>query len=116
MPDWIDTQISVAGDKTTLNEFSSKVKTSETALSLNTLVPMDEKLLEGRGWHAWRTEHWGTKWDVKADVYGDEDTLIYTFRSAGCPPIEWVEHVAPLWPTLQFTLDYEQVEVITHHF
>lgn len=117
MPDWVNTQIDITGDEPAINEFANKVKTNKTALSLNTLVPMNGKLLEGDDWYAWRIKHWGTKWDVEADLaYKTKNSLLYTFRSAWCPPSAWVEHVAPLWPTLQFTLGYEYVEVITHRF
>ena len=73
------------------------MNTEDTPLC-QTLIPMDEKLLEisgfsddykPQGWYEWRLENWGTKWDVYETHCNrfDANTLQLYFYTAWSPPI-----------------------------
>jgi hypothetical protein len=70
----------------------------------NSLATNDDRL-DG---HTWQIENWGTKWDIKPDdIYAEEDDSGYiNFDSAWSPPVEWLKHIAPLYPDLEFSLEY----------
>lgn len=60
-------------------------------------------------WYDWRIKHWGTKWDVDAElVEADEERLVYQFDSAWSPPFEWLKTVARNYPKLHFKLKYDE--------
>ena len=87
-----------------LARFREKVKTGETALSFNALVPEPNGVGDP---DAWAGEHWGTKWDaVSVGVCDGEDRLDYWFETAWSPPLEWLAAVAKRFPKLRFTLEY----------
>lgn len=57
----------------------------------------------------WENKHWGVKWgasDSHLNDYGD--SAEYTFDTAWGPPMEWIHYVANEWPTLGFSLAYEE--------
>ena len=126
IPNWCSNELSVRGDPKELKKFNKKARAYEkntTALSLNKLYPMPKKLektinkpsKEGMpDWWKWRVEHWGTKWDVKAELsWKDYDNKIdsslnYSFDSAWAPPVEWLKKVAKDFPTLFFSLKYDE--------
>lgn len=40
-------------------------------------------------WYSWRTNNWGTKWEVDAEITGETETSLYIcFQSAWSPPVE----------------------------
>ena len=60
-------------------------------------------------WYEWNIANWGTKWDVKAQLTEDTETLLeYSFDSAWSPPVEWLEKVSEFYPDLHFTLRYSE--------
>lgn len=109
MPNYCMNTLVIEGEDTRVKTFSDKVKTNETALSLDSLVPMDKILLAGDEWCTWRNKHWGTKWDAQAVVAeSGAGFQIYNFSSAWTPPIAWLERVAQQWPDLRFSLSYDE--------
>jgi hypothetical protein len=117
-----------------LKKFIEKAKDDENRsdLSLNNLYPcpdelsqispafvnVDQKIavkLEKKygvsSWYHWRIWHWGTKWDVDANIIKvTANSVFYVFKSAWSPPIEWIIYVAKLFPDLEFKLNYLSVE------
>ncbi len=69
-----------------------------------------KKLYGADNWYDWKIQHWGTKWDVEAELVeeGDDGYLEYQFDSAWSPPVTWLEHVSQEYPTLRFLLKYEE--------
>jgi hypothetical protein len=61
-------------------------------------------------WYDWRLAYWGTKWDLDQDCRLKElrSRLVYSFETAWAPPLEWLEVVAEKFPSLVFTLSYEE--------
>jgi hypothetical protein len=81
----------------------------------------------GAGWHDWRLQHWGTKWDANfsgpvaalAAPEGDVDAsvdaqgvtkstyaVVYKFDTAWSPPIEAVKAMSDAYPDLTLTLRF----------
>ena len=61
-------------------------------------------------WYDWRVKNWGTKWDLcdQTDVSTTPGWIEYRFDTAWSPPVEWLTHVADLYPNLSFEIDYEE--------
>lgn len=61
-------------------------------------------------WYNWRVDKWGTKWDAaESCICDDEDTLFSVdYDTAWAPNTAWVQYVAKAFPTLQFTLSFEE--------
>ena len=138
MPNWCENTLWISGDASKVKEFVEKAKGEDTDLSLNNFVPTPEELLTGPApnlkrddetdeehkarmqtlkdrygytdWFDWRIAHWGTKWDVQAEVNYEEGdcSAVFTFDSAWSPPIEWLEAVSRLYPELHFSLKYDE--------
>ena len=63
-----------------------------------------------KDWYDWCLSHWGTKWgDCDTDlVQNEEDYIEYYFTSAWSPPIDGLAHISTMFPTLSFTITYEE--------
>lgn len=87
-------------------EISDSAKIS--AIFGNTIAPLD-------GFH-WNIANWGTKWDIYNDNITEEtinwsekgDSIFIEFDTAWSPPTPWFETVVSKFPTLHFTLHYEE--------
>jgi hypothetical protein len=114
MPNWCDNSLTIEGPQEALQDFYEKNTSKETvhySLSFNALVPLPEDKQEE--WYEWHIEHWGTKWDVRAeDVHigatPEEGSLFYGFDTAWGPAEGWVKAVAKLYPQLTFQLLYAE--------
>ena len=76
---------------------------------------------EGNDWYNFNTREWGTKWDVAVsddDKYsntsiqesenGDNYVVYYNFETAWSRPLGAIEKLSAQYPTLLFTLSYEE--------
>ena len=109
MPNWCNNTLTVTGPNHELQRFYNLNRGPDTELSLDALVPEPESV----DWHSWRMSNWGTKWDVSAslsDRWPPEPDraggLVYSFDSAWSPPVKWLENIRPLFPDLEFELEY----------
>jgi hypothetical protein len=121
MPNWCSNVLKVREDvetsKDELYDFLTKAKGTpegeeqEREFCFSSLVPRPD----GVDWYDWNVQNWGTKWDVNADVelqdeyFDDEDegaVAIIRFDTAWSPPIEFIQKVAPMFPTLTFELRF----------
>ena len=74
--------------------------------------------LVDKSWYSWNITNWGVKWDVAVaddDEYPDTemtidtaDTLGYRFQTAWGIPDEALTKLSSQYPTLEFTLSYEE--------
>ena len=86
-------------------------------------LPIKEALeFKGNHWYDWNVRNWGTKWDVAVgaddkypDTYiegptknGDNLVVYYNFNTAWSPPVPAIEKLSAQYPTLLFTLSYEE--------
>lgn len=119
MPNWCFDRLEVIGEAEVVANFKSASTNADGDFSFDCLVPMPEALRKpdgGDGWYNWSVDNWGTKWDVRGDeVYTSHDVtdeglsrLTLDFTTAWAPPSEWLQRVAPLYPTLQFTLWFDE--------
>jgi len=81
--------------------------------------PLD---FSGNDWYNWNVRNWGTKWDVAVgpedkypDTYvegptpnGDNLVVYYNFNTAWSPPVPAIEKLSAQYPSLLFTLSYEE--------
>jgi len=76
---------------------------------------------EGDDWYNWNIRNWGTKWDVAVhadDKYpdtnmeeaenGENYVVHYNFNTAWSRPLPALENLSAQYPTLLFTLSYEE--------
>lgn len=64
-----------------------------------------------RDWYDWCLSHWGTKWGDCHTVLneGSDTHLDFLFDSAWSPPIDGLNHISTMFPTLVFILQYEEL-------
>ena len=98
MPNHTDNRVILShADSQQIDMIYNIMNTEDTPLC-QTLIPMDEKLLEisgisdnyeVQGWYEWRLENWGTKWDVYETQCTriNANTLQLYFYTAWSPPI-----------------------------
>ena len=61
-------------------------------------------------WYAWNIENWGTKWDA-AEVDTERIAprhFLTRFHTAWSPPYPVIEEASRQYPTLNFTLEWEE--------
>lgn len=77
---------------------------------------------EGNDWYNFNNREWGTKWDVAVaednqypDTYmegpvanGENKVVYYNFNTAWSRPIPAIQKLSAQYPTLLFTLSYEE--------
>ena len=80
------------------------------------------KSLVDNSWYNWNVRNWGTKWDVAVsadekypDTYiegptvnGENLVVYYNFHTAWSPPFPAMEKLSAQYPSLLFTLSYEE--------
>ena len=86
-------------------------------------LPLEEALkFNGNHWYDWNVRNWGTKWDVAVspddnypDTYiegptqnGDNLVVYYNMHTAWSPPLPAVAKLSAQYPSLLFTLSYEE--------
>lgn len=63
-------------------------------------------------WYDWNVQKWGTKWNVPGDemsVDSSSKTILqYSFDTAWSPPLPVLAEAARQFPTLSFTIHYEE--------
>ena len=81
-----------------------------------------EEMFAGNDWYSWNVRNWGTKWDVAinedkeySDTYiegptpnGENLVVYYNMHTAWSPPIPAIQKLSSQYPTLLFTLSYEE--------
>lgn len=135
MPNWCVNKLYVAGRKSKVNDFLTKVATEDSAFDFDGILPYPEewKLMDraqraweednahipwperpprpgdgyNNGGYEWCCRNWGTKWNA-CDVQVVPTTrgcTIY-FTTAWSPPGPVVAKASELFPELLFTLKY----------
>ena len=89
MPNHTDNRVILSHDDTQMIDMIRDIMDTEDTPLCQTLIPMDEALLDGQGWYDWRINNWGTKWEIY-DAHcdrRDDNTLVLYFFTAWSPPI-----------------------------
>jgi hypothetical protein len=85
-------------------------------------LPIQEAMMfKGNHWYDFNVREWGTKWDVAVswdDEYpdtnyedaenGENHVVHYNFNTAWSPPMPAISKLSAQYPTLLFTLSYEE--------
>jgi len=126
-PNWCTNTLAVHGDKAEVDKFMEDVKYTDLILSFEAHLPTpDQSKFEDMDyneqkdnpdyWYNWNIKNWGTKWDAGSTAFiggyqrntDGTSTAFYIFDTAWAPPEAWLVHVAPLYPTLSFKLEYRE--------
>ena len=111
MPNWCDNQITITGPNSVIDKIEKIVKEEKADQGLlDFMYPMPKELenttADGSNnkalmkkyghsdWYSWKTDSWGTKWEVN-EFYGvdrKDDTISFAFSSAWAPPLGAFEH------------------------
>lgn len=124
MPNWCNNKLAIYGQVEDVKRFREqaigyspwhKIKEqNQNALNFHSLLPVPLEVLSA-GYHTsgyeWELTNWGCKWGGCPSKLVDEweGHLEYAFDTAWSPPIAFLTHLAPLWPTLIFLLEYEEM-------
>jgi len=88
----------------------------------NTLPIAEALMFKGNHWYDWNVRNWGTKWDVavsEGEEYpntyiegptqnGENSVVYYNFNTAWSPPMPAMEKLSAQYPSLLFTLSFEE--------
>ena len=107
MPNWCKNDVIVSGDEEDVTKFKNLMtndgKDFEKGFSFNKIVPQpDNILLDSLKVYDWNIENWDTKWDASSvSVYFDEeDYMEFSFLTAWSPPINVINKLKEMFPTL----------------
>ena len=89
MPNHTDNRVILSHDDSQQIDAIYNIMNTEDTPLCQTLIPMDESLLDGGDWYDWRLDNWGTKWDIYEThcTRIDANTLDLNFYTAWSPPI-----------------------------
>ena len=89
MPNHTDNRVILSHDDTQMIDMIYNIMNTEDTPLCDTLIPMDEALLDGEGWYDWRIDNWGTKWEIYDATCDrmDANTLSLDFYTAWSPPM-----------------------------
>jgi hypothetical protein len=114
MPNWCKNELFITGDSDAINDFIDKVtlpielqkERSDTYAILESLYPSPE----GVDVLDWQCTHWGAKWaDQETFCVGALDNeALFVFDSPWSPPLEGIAFIASMFPTLKFSLCYDE--------
>ncbi len=124
MPNWCENKLIANGSDEALKEFSEWLDDGKNLLSK--IAPTPKELTERQSpfrgtkeesvalvakygfdnWYDWNVFHWGTKWDVEAEVQELDGQAYLNFQSAWGPPIRAIALIAQKFNNLHFRLVY----------
>lgn len=118
MPNWTTNYLTVMGNPKELNKFLKEIErtTSEadmnyeaSKLAFNRIIPMPDEYLykdSFAGWHSWRCDNWGTKWEARIDYettsQWESGEVFFEFSTAWSPPMPILKKLIETYPKLQF--------------
>lgn len=127
MPNWCYNNLTVVGPEKDIIELREKEIDFEYFYPTPTNLCDADGTIVGKDVIDWRTEHWGTKWNVSnlfiknimkyTDVDGEEieeiDTNILEakFDTAWTPPVEFFKHYLRGHPECRIKLEYGVLEM-----
>ncbi len=113
MPNWCDNKLHVFGPGSSLYRFwkeNEDAPYSDLSLEKSYPVPKEFKADSNMSCQ-WCSDNWGTKWNVSAELDVTKfckREMTYYFQSAWAPPVGWLEYIAPKYPELDFSLEFEE--------
>ncbi len=111
MPNWCNNKLTIENSSVELKEYLLK-----EGFSFEKIKPTPPEMIddEDSSWYQWRTDNWGTKWDLDeeeqrhtADCLLAEDCDYTTmFSTAWAPPLEAINALSRIFPKDKFILKY----------
>jgi len=128
MPNWCGNTVTISGEGKQVEKVKEFVKGEESHFSFESIVPMPKELrgtnapnmnmehaqqmTEKYGypdWYSWAHENWGTKWDlIEVYIVDGPEIVTYYFDTAWAPPIPVMEYLAPRFPDVKITIEYDE--------
>lgn len=132
MPNWVSNTLAISGEPAQIDALLAQVSKphptkaqklvdgqfvivdviSESPFSFWNIVSPDDVdwYFKNSNWYDWNVDNWGTKWDaVQPTVERDsEDRVHIRFDTAWGQPVEAIESLAKQYPSLKFSLEYEE--------
>jgi hypothetical protein len=89
MPNHTDNRVTLSHKDPQMIDYIYNIMNTEDTELLNHIIPMPPEEELASGWYEWRTENWGTKWDIYESHCDriDANTLHLYFNTAWSPPI-----------------------------
>jgi|APGre2960657505_1045072.scaffolds.fasta_scaffold05809_2 hypothetical protein len=97
MPNWCKNRLVAVNPTKAFGDFIKH------RFSFDKIDPMPKELLN-EGWHDWRGEHWGTKWDLREEDKFEGNEI--WFSTAWAAPIPVIAKLSKMFPTVRFELTY----------
>ena len=96
MPNWCENRVYIEAPPEDIEAILMAVNNDDDKNLLHYLRPEPEQEVEETAvvlpsWYGWRVQHWGTKWDVQAEVVShsvSDGWINLAFDSAWSPPLE----------------------------
>lgn len=114
MPNWCNNDLTISGNKLDLKKFYDE-NFEDDCLKFYKSVPLpkDEDSEDPDDTFE-NDENWGTKWDIDKDDFDgyldlESCEIGANFNTAWTPPLQWLNTVCELYPTLQFKLLYGEM-------
>lgn len=129
MPNWCVNKLTISGLKAERERFKKQAVCGENDFAFESFLPLPKELdlgpigteeeqgpaAEARkkkyGYATWYDRNCavlGTKWDVQGHLVKSRGELEYTFDSAWAPPTAGIQKVSKQFPSLTFTLEYDE--------
>lgn len=110
MPNYCFNTLTICGTNVEITRFLEE-NVGEHSLCLAKSLPFPNDLSPGRK-RSWKDTHWGTTRDIDSkyntNTWVSQEKYEFTFESAWSPPDAWLKNIAKMYPTLQFSLFYEE--------
>ena len=136
MPNWVSNRITITGKANDISEFAEIIKVKPKVIQTNewdnhsfsfhSFITLDEdKYDEYHGtngwengerkgdtsynWYNWNTSNWDTKWDAcSTGVDVTTESIVIVFETAWSPPIPVFEAMVEQFPSLEFSIWWEE--------
>lgn len=124
MPNWVTNRLEVSGSPSDLERLCGSICSLPSAdpsepLDFERVFPTPVQLLdetpvgtehpEFPAWREWRTQHWGTKWNVRDSVREgnpSDGRLVYRFLTAWTPAEPIFLEISRRHPEVELSLEY----------
>lgn len=111
MPNYVDNDMRIYGDKIELNKIRDAVAgNGEAVISFDSIIPQPDDTSEWAedifpGWYNWNIKHWGTKWNaLYTDLSEEDDHLFYQFTTAWSPPFPIYDNLFETYPRVKYII------------
>ena len=117
MPNWSYNTTEITGDTETIAKFRTAIEATRDTTTfsddegyslLRTFIPRPESVEKDGTCYDWSLNHWGTKWEDDNRMDDTDRRILLIGQTAWAPPINGYMTVSTMFPTLTFTLGYQE--------